>query len=184
MHVFLCGPIKIGKSTVIQKVINELKLETSICLGGFVTHPGLGSDRDIYISPAWEDEEYESKNRVANRGLMLPTSFPEVFNHMGTSILQRKSSRNLICMDELGFLEEKAFDFQNAVLRLLDENIPILGVVKEVHVPWLESVKTHPSVKLINISLDNRNAIVKNIVNILKPSVIKKNIVADTNCQT
>lgn len=172
MHVFLCGPSNIGKSTIIQNTVKELNLTIPIHIGGFVTYPGMREDKDIYLCRAWGEKKYEPENRVATRDSLFPYPFPQVFNTLGVSILEEsKAYKNLLCMDELGFIEQNAYGFQNAVLQCLEENTPILGVVKESPVPWLDQIKRHSKAKLIYVSLNNRNEITHTIVKILKSSI-------------
>ena len=175
MHVFLCGPVHIGKSTAIQKAIQQLSLKYPIQLGGFITYPGLTPDLDIYISPAWKSKKYHLENRVAKRNRVSSSPFPQVFDTLGVSILEQSKThkKNLLCMDELGFFEKEAYQFQKAVLQCLEEETPILGAVKEAPIPWLDSIKEHPNVELISISLENRDRIPAMIVDILEPSLKK-----------
>lgn len=172
MHIFLYGPSNTGKSTIIQSVIKELDMTTPIHLGGFITYPGPGTDRDIYISPAWGEKKYETENKVAKRSSVFPYPFPKVFNTLGVSILKKsRTFKNLLCMDELGFIEQNAYSFQDEVLQCLEADIPIIGVVKESPVPWLNQIKRHRKVELISVSKDNRDEIAPQIVKILGSSI-------------
>ena len=64
-------------------------------------------------------------------------------------------------MDEIGFLEEKAEQFQKAVLSALDENIPVIAAIKakSIKTPFLESVRSHENVRLIELNETDRNQI-------------------------
>jgi len=175
MHVILYGPRHIGKSTIVKNVIRQLNLQRSIRLGGFITYAGRGKDLNIYMSPAEGVRKYDVDNCVAKRTSDYAYPFPKIFDTLGVSILEKcKPISDLICMDELGFLEGEAFVFQNAVLRCLDETVPVLGVVKDEPVPWLELIKKHPQAELIAISPKNRDYIVPHILNILEASINKR----------
>ncbi|HPO04807.1 MAG TPA: nucleoside-triphosphatase [Bacillota bacterium] len=175
MHVFLCGPIHVGKSTVVQNVLRQLILKKTICAGGFVTYPGIAPDRDIYISSVWEPKKYYPANKVAQRGPASSYPFPQVFDTLGVSIILRsKTYSDLLCMDELGFFEQEAICFQNAVLQCLEESIPVFGVVKEKPVPWLDAIKNHPAVEIISVSEENRNTVTPSIVKVLEASLDKR----------
>jgi len=176
MHVFLCGPVHVGKSTAIQKAIQQLSQKYPIQLGGFITYPGITPDLDIYISPAWEPKKYHPENRVAKRNRVSSFPFPQVFDTLGVSILEQSKmhKKNLLCMDELGFFEKESYQFQKAVLQCLQEETPILGAVKEAPIPWLDGIKNHPNVKLIPISLENRDRIPSVIAEILESSLKKR----------
>lgn len=163
MHIFLTGPKGIGKSTVILKSIELLEQSlhqtegTFLNLGGFYTHSGLPEDRDIYISHAWLTKSYTLSNKIATRNGIVPTVHEEVFENLGVDILKKSKDAQLIIMDELGFLEQNATTFQKAVLKCLGRNTPILGTLRQGEVPWLDQIKILDKVKVLEVSLHNRD---------------------------
>lgn len=78
MHVFLTGPVQIGKSTLLRASLDALQPQK---LGGFRTvsaQPQADGSRPVYLHPACSpDELHESANRVGIRrpGLGI-VSFP------------------------------------------------------------------------------------------------------------
>ena len=112
---------------------------------------------------------------MAQRGPASSYPFPQVFDTLGVSIILRsKTYSDLLCMDELGFFEQEAICFQNAVLQCLEESIPVFGVVKEKPVPWLDAIKNHPAVEIISVSEENRNTVTPSIVKVLEASLDKR----------
>jgi len=87
--------------------------------------------------------------------------YPEVFDLYGTELIRSASKKELIIMDEIGFLEEKAEQFQKAVLSAFDGNIPVLAAIKAKNIttPFLESIRSHKNVKLIELNETNRDQI-------------------------
>ena len=59
-------------------------------------------------------------------------------------------------MDELGPHEEKAEIFQKQVVRVLNQNIPIIGVLQDSESPFLDKIKNHKRVKVIEVTEKNR----------------------------
>lgn len=60
----------------------------------------------------------------------FPKGFPEVFDRVGKRLAEDTSGCHLILMDELGFMENEAELFQEAVIETLKSGVPVLGVVK------------------------------------------------------
>jgi len=52
VHVFLQGPKNIGKSTVILKTLDLLRMRKPVTIGGFFTWKGGAGDPNIYMRPA------------------------------------------------------------------------------------------------------------------------------------
>ena len=81
MHVFLTGPVQIGKSTLLRASLDALQPQK---LGGFRTvsaQPQADGSRPVYLHPACSpDELHESANRIGIRrpGLGI-VSFPAAF---------------------------------------------------------------------------------------------------------
>ncbi|MDD2484129.1 MAG: nucleoside-triphosphatase [Eubacteriales bacterium] len=173
MHVFLKGPIQVGKSTALEKALERLTAERHLLPAGFLTHSGLHGDTDLYISEYGEEKCYSQTHKVAYRHDNAVCGIPAAFDSLGVELLHKASHKgDLLCMDELGFLEKDALQFQSAVLSCLDFSIPILGVLKEKQVAWHEQITSHPSVIVLEITLENRNEIPEKIFSIfdqLKP---------------
>lgn len=68
MHVFLTGPVQIGKSTLLRASLDALQPQK---LGGFRTvsaQPQADGSRPVYLHPACSpDELHESANRIGIR---------------------------------------------------------------------------------------------------------------------
>ncbi len=159
-HIFLTGEIQIGKSTVIRKTLARLKLK----YGGFCTF--FGPDRaspnhKLYISEASLPHYYEDENAIAFlRHNYRPEVYSERFDRLGsTYIKEARENAQIIIMDECGNLENKATVFQNEILRALDGDIPILGMVKLSAAGWVDNIRSHPKVTIITVDICNRDSL-------------------------
>lgn len=83
--------------------------------------------------------------------------FPEAFDAAGTALLERKGPFDLLLMDELGRMELRSPGFRSAVLRALDGDTPVLGVIKPEHNEFLDAVRAHPKVKVLELTAENRD---------------------------
>ena len=169
MNIFLTGHPGVGKSTIIKKTLAELNIVPS----GFYTLAGKkdkNGGSDVYIHEASNQDLLEStSNRVGHRvgdGVNYE-AFPQTFDTIGVKILQN-ATLPLIVMDELGFMENNALLFQKLVLKTLDGNIPVIGVIKPKDTAFLNQVKQHPKTKLIEITEANRDEMLLELIDILK----------------
>ena len=172
MHIFLTGEIQVGKSTLTKKVLSALG---GVRLGGFRTvtvddrPDAFGS---LYLVPAAvENPACGDENRVGiRRGHGRGTEgFPEVFDRAGTEVLDGAEDCELILMDEIGKLESESPAFLGRIAALLRGEVPILGVLrKEGETPQQMLVRTHPKVRLIEVTVQNRDALAAEITALLK----------------
>ena len=171
MHIFLTGQIQVGKSTLLRRVLAE---HPTLRLSGFRTEMAAVTQRPgpVYIVPAAEfPPQHTSERCVAvratgGRGL---TPFPEVFDAQGAAFLHDAEEADLIVMDEIGFLEADAARFSGRIMELLDGGTPVFGVVRGSRdTPLLRFVRTHPKVRLIEVTEENRERLFPEVAALLR----------------
>ena len=157
MHVFLTGPVQIGKSTLIAAALDALQPER---LGGFRTvsaKPEADGSSPVYLHPAAaQDLLCGAQNRVGIRRPELGiASFPDAFETAG--------------MDAIGRMERHADTYSARIRTLLDGCVPILGVVqKKADTPLAAAIRSHPNVRLIEVSEENRDVLLPEILSALR----------------
>ena len=172
-HIFLTGAVQAGKSTVLEKVLSGL----NVTFGGF--RSGSGSerhqaDRPLYLWDAADEPIYDPAHQVARITAQERISFPARFDTLGCAALDRakQAGVDLIVMDECGFLERDAAQFQAAVLNTLDGSIPVLGVVRLRSEGWTDAIRTHPNVTLITVTEENRDQLPGQILSLLQQNMV------------
>ncbi|HHW61777.1 MAG TPA: hypothetical protein GX404_07720 [Syntrophomonadaceae bacterium] len=162
-NIFLTGPIKSGKSTILEQAIDDY--DGSI--GGFKTVPQFTEDgKRAYvlgsISPLIQAEEKPFICRLGKDGHMYAVT--ETFEDLGVRILQDclKSKPDLIIMDELGILEAEAKTFQDYVRKCLASDIPVLGVIKAKPSLFLDELRHRSDVLVLPVCPENRTEIAEN----------------------
>lgn len=166
-QIFLTGDIQIGKSTAIRRFLSarsELKVGGFLSIAGPIVDEGDG----IYLVPAARQMPLDSRNLAFERlsggqGRRFRV-FPEVFNTVGTALLEDTEGCDLILMDEIGTVEECAQVFQRAILRRLDDTLPVLGVVQKRDGTFLQTVKCHPNVEVWTMTKENREQIYQDLL--------------------
>lgn len=171
MHIFLTGPVQIGKSTLISAALDALQPER---LGGFRTvsaKPEADGSRPVYLHPAAaQDLLCGAQNRVGIRRPELGiASFPDAFETAGMDALEDAEDCDLVLMDEIGRMERHADAYSARIRTLLDGAVPILGVVqKKADTPLAAAIRSHPNVRLLEVSAENRDVLLPEILNALR----------------
>ena len=151
MHVFLTGDKGCGKSWAVRRTA---ELFGRPCYG-FITR-FEGPDRhssSLYLLPASAPEQIDTAHLAAcwHNGKLQPV--PGCFDTLGAALLAeaRMHPEGLILMDECGRIEKDATVFQQEILHCLDGDIPVLGVLRRDQ-PWHEFIKSHPRVRVLEIT--------------------------------
>jgi len=156
-NIFLTGEIKVGKSTLLNKALQSQNINVL----GFKTLPVL--ENDILTGFTMQSLKTGDTYQDPYIGKQLPsgawTAVPETFERYGVNILKAAlaAEPDLILMDELGFFESQAREFQKLVHQCLASSIPVLGVIKPISTPFLDAVRAAPNTVLLKITKDNRN---------------------------
>ena len=164
-HVFLTGRKQVGKSTLIRKELERYKKENGEGkIGGFLTvrtDAVYDGKYSVHMLRAGTESDPSEENLLFICGSADSSRPDERFDRMGSRILEEsvRNGAELLVMDELGPNEAGALVFQEAVLRALDGDIPILGVLQEADSAFLKKVAAHPKVRVIRVTEENRDAL-------------------------
>lgn len=166
-HLLLTGIVGTGKSTLVNKLLQENRRP----LYGFVTKrlapDGAGLSHVYMHRPTDAIRGYTQDNLVGSCDAQRSYRNPQVFNTLGISLL-RAPEEGLILMDELGFLENGAYAFCEDVLGKLDGDIPVLAVVKQRQTPFLDAVRAHPNTRLVCVTAENRDALYETLLPVIR----------------
>ena len=163
MKIFLTGDVQVGKTTIIRNFLSQ----TGLLADGFMTYwvdaaDGAGT-KDLFLADYGAAAKTSEGHWIARRGegirLKQSDGTTKVFETYGTKILERSGKRDIVIMDELGFLESDALRFQNAVMRHLSLKLPVLGVIKPFQSDFLDAVRSHPEVALKEVTKENRDTV-------------------------
>jgi nucleoside-triphosphatase len=156
-NIFLTGPRQVGKSTAIRKALANFN---NLDLRGFKTLPVF--EKEVLtgfilesLNPA---DTYPQPYVGRQKANGFWQAVPQTFEEFGVKILKEAlaAKPDLILMDELGFFESEALNFQKQVLKCLASPIPVLGVIKPLSTPFLKAVRSSPGVLILEINKENR----------------------------
>ena len=163
--IFLTGARGVGKSTCIDRVLDGL----TYTVGGFRTR-FAESGRNVLLLTDVSGGDARVAAHFTGDGRIPVT---ETFNSYGVSLLSAVPAPGLLLMDELGFLEREALAFQCAVLDAMDEDTPVLGVIRQGASGWLDTLRSHDRVQILTVTEENRDDLPEEIKKMLAASGVK-----------
>lgn len=171
VNIFLTGDIQVGKTTLLNKVIDNI--DSSI--GGFQTNRTIKENGDMYEKEFFIysliDKNITYKIATINKhnDKFKPTVYNDAFEKVSDNIIKESlNCCDVIVLDELGFLESNAFNFQHSVFKALDSEKLVLGIIKPRSTPFLDKIKSRNDVILFEVNTENRDFLLNEIISTIK----------------
>ncbi len=165
MHIFITGERGVGKTTLIHRLVQKLPKEKCY---GFYTEKvspegkwGEVGEIEMFSARRPEGERY-CLAKLYGKGKQ--EIYSEVFENYGVSLLENIPKGSFVIMDELGFLESRSPRFCQKVLEVLDQEVKVLGVIKPKAIPFLETIRKHPNVKVYTLTEENRETLTNELL--------------------
>lgn len=158
-NCFLTGPIRIGKSTVLNKILND-PLFNQLKIAGFKTIPinanGLIEGYALEIIDG-------QKKLFAHIQLATKEKFkcyqidPSIFDNLGKEIVINHA--DIILMDEIGVIEKNASKFIDFLRHCLDSEKFVLGVYQQRAHWFFELIRDRKDTLIFEVTKTNRDTI-------------------------
>ncbi len=168
VKILLTGLPGCGKTTVIMQILEKLKDEKT---AGFYTQEiregntrkGFRFNRLDGHTGILAHTNIKSPYRVGKYRVNL-----EEFEKVIVPILNpQETDAEIFVIDEIGKMECISGKFVNAVRRLFDSGKTIIATVAQKGRGFISEIKKHPSAELFNLTTQNRDGVVNEIVKVI-----------------
>ncbi len=162
-NILLTGPPRIGKTTLIMRVIEKIKNRE---VGGFYTEEirekGIRKGFKILTPDGSEGVlshvNYNGKYRVGR----YKVNIDDLENIAVKSILNALE-KDTIIIDEVGKMELVSEKFRDAVMKALDTG-KVLGTIKLGRDEFTEEIRMRKDTEIIGVTFQNRDTLVNRLV--------------------
>lgn len=169
-NLFLTGDIEVGKSTILKKILEKINMT----MGGYITEKHIRDNTKTFIVKSLYNCVENHTIAKVNTKKRSKEVFLDSFESKLPSILDNSlKNRDLIVLDELGFMENHVGEFTSKVYEILDSKKPAFGVIKDFDCEFLNTIRNREDVIVVEITKNNRDFILEKITSILKDFGVK-----------
>jgi len=167
--ILLTGRPGVGKTTVVRAVVERW----SGPAGGFYTaevrERGVRQGFKLITLDGQEavmaHVDVPGQPRVSRYGVDV-----SAIDRVGVPAIERAiQAGGLVVIDEIGPMELHSARFKEAVLRAVRSGQPVLATIMLRPNPWADGLKHQPGVRLIQVTMANRDALPEQLVAMLIP---------------
>ena len=167
-NILLTGRPRVGKSTLILRVVEELRQRGREKIGGFYTleasHEGKRIGFDIQTLDGRLGRlarvGMESRFRLGKYGIDM-----EQFETIALSALENAIRQDdLVVIDEIGYMELKSHRFRVLVGEALSSPRPVIATLMRNRYDFADAIKGREDVGLFTVTLENRDRLADEIV--------------------
>ncbi len=167
-NILLTGRPRIGKSTIIQRVVEKLRSAGFRNIGGFYTAEiRVGGERVGFMINTLDGKTgrlaevgFESPYKLGKYGIDMK-SFEDIALPALESAIH---GDGLIVIDEIGYMELKSRRFRELLIKALNSSSPVLATIMRSRFDFSDTVKSRGDVEVITVRVDNRDGLVDEIV--------------------
>jgi len=157
-NIFLTGPPRSGKTTVIKKVLSELKRKAT----GFHTEEIKKNDKRVGFLMKTLDgkeellghENIKSRFHIRRYGVSV-----ENVESLAIPSITPHSEDEIIIIDEIGKMECFSEKFCEAALNALDARNVVLGTIAVGGTEFIREIKERKDIKIYEVTIQNRNGL-------------------------
>ncbi|MFA6925291.1 MAG: nucleoside-triphosphatase [Bacteroidales bacterium] len=169
--IFLTGNSKVGKSTLLGKIVDELKKSEKYksSMSGFLTNDNCDSNnKRISFSTTTINGEKTGILAIKNSDneyildakIMTELIIPEIKESI------EKSGVSLLIIDEIGPIQLQNEDFKKMILEALETHrISILGIIANDKDPFISKVACNYRTNIIEVTESTRNSLINTVLN-------------------
>lgn len=166
--LLLTGEAGVGKTTIIQRVIDTIPLRA----GGFITGEIREQGRRVGFTITALSGENGTLAHINQRSPYKVGKYfvnLEDLERVGVDALEKALEEDeLIVIDEIGKMELYSKQFKDAVRAVLDSGKPVLGSIMFQRSPFADGIKQWPRVEVLEVNKLNRKRLVDEVIKRLK----------------
>jgi nucleoside-triphosphatase THEP1 len=168
MNVLLTGVPRIGKTTLIKKVVQQL----GRCAGFYTEEIRERNSRVGFQLITLDGQQCTMSHKKARSPHRIGRYYVDrnCIDRLGVTALEEGIEKKYtLVIDEIGKMELFSDSFKKVVLRALDSDSPVLGSILLRAHPFCDRIKQRNDVRVISVSEENRDGLSVEIVRALIP---------------
>ncbi|MBN1155558.1 hypothetical protein JXB12_11630 [candidate division KSB1 bacterium] len=159
-NIFITGPMRIGKSTIIKRILSQKSLDRFV-IGGYFTMPIVENHQIVgYAIRDMNGMSYNFAHIKLDSDMMFDKYRIDVsaFDDCAAAILNQSiKESDLIVIDEIGVIEKDAAIFKQTLSLCLNSDVLCIGVFQQRASWFKEMIAIHEDTLIWGVTEKNRS---------------------------
>lgn len=167
-HFFLTGKPRVGKTTVLKKIISEIGVEN---FSGFYTEEIVeNSNRTGFKIVSLNGEESVIADVNSKSDIRVGVNVSE-FERIAIQSIQN-NAKKIIVIDEIGPMQIASQTFLSIINQFMQDSQTVLGTIYYDSHPKIDEIKTNSKMKIYELTRGNYNDVLSKVINELRQTSI------------
>jgi len=157
-NILLTGPPRCGKSTVIEKLVKQIRMPITGFLTREIREKGNRVGFSITTLAGKEGvlahEDSKSRSKVGKYGVNI-----DQLDQIAVPSIIPSASDQIVIIDEIGKMECFSPLFRETLIKTLDSPNPVIGTIALRGGTFIEAIKKRKNVLLVKVSEENRDSL-------------------------
>lgn len=167
-NILITGPPRCGKSTLIEKVVKRIEEPVTGFFTLEIKEKGSRVGFSINTLDGWEGilahQRSKSRFKVGKYGVNLKD-----IDSIAVPAMIPARKAEIVVIDEIGKMECFSSLFKETLIRVLSLSNWIIGSIAQKGDPFIQRIKERDDVLLITLTTQNRDILVGQILDSIKP---------------
>lgn len=164
MNILITGPPGVGKTTLLDEIINKVKSKGYSIGGVYCPEVREGGKRTGFNIVDIASRQKGTLASVQNTtGPKVGKYGVDLYNIQKIGVLSLKNAlktADYIFIDEIAPMELKSSSFSQAVWKVMDSQKPVIAVIHQrSRDPFILKIKNREDVKIFNLNQQNRDSV-------------------------
>ncbi len=163
-NIFITGEKRIGKTTILRKLLEKFNQNYDLKLGGYtctrtIIEEKNKSSREFFLKSISDSNIYKILEKRNDGIQKISKVYLENFDIYSETLKKDLEDCDVLILDEIGYAEADSLKYVHVLNEVLDSEKVVIGILKKYDCNLINNIRNREDVILFDIDIENRDYI-------------------------